>query len=164
MKDYAILRILMKGANETHSIEYKDTLREANARWHNILAADDGNAQTTYCQCTIFDRFMNKIKSEIHDYRPEGEQTAFYPMIRITEDADPEEGANPMHNSVQIYYDDPQNPGQAYVEADKRYWMVWGTDINDSSLVYNAAVLMDNNGMTGDYHRAHENPTPESEP
>ena len=158
MKEYAVLRIYYRGAAEAHSIEYKDTLREAEARFHNILAADEGNSQTTYCLAMIFDKLANLVKSEIHDYREE--KTAFYPVIRFFEDS---EG---MHNSVQLFVDDPANPGQVLEEAIKRWHAVYAADINDNTLLYNAAVMMDNNGMIGEYHKAwnHVKVQPEPEP
>ena len=158
MKDYAVLRIYFRGATEAHSIEYKDTLREAQTRFHNILAADEGNASTTYCLCMIFDKQANLLKSEIHDYREE--KTAFYPVIRLFED---NEG---MSNAVQIFTDDPANPGQALEEAIKRWHAVYANDINDNALLYNVAIMMDNNGMIGEYHKAwnHVKVQPEPEP
>ena len=149
MKDYAVLRIYYRGATEAHSIEYKDTLREAQTRFHNILASDEGNDNTTYCLCMVFDRRTNRVLSEIHDYREES--TAFYPVIRITEDG---EG---MHNSVQIHTD--------YNDAVKRWYGIIAADLDDESLTYHAAIMMDSNGMIGDYRRSFENPVePEPEP
>lgn len=158
MKDYAVLRIYFRGATEAHSIEYKDTLREAEARFHNILAADEGNNQTTYCLAMIFDKLANLVKSEIHDYREA--KTAFYPVIRLFENS---EG---MSNSVQIFTDDPANPGQVLEEAIKRWHAVYANDINDNTLLYNIAIMMDNNGMIGEYHKAwnHVKAQPEPEP
>ena len=145
MKDYAVVRIYYRGANEAHSIEYKDTLREAQTRFHNILAADEGNANTTYCLCMVFDRRTNRVLSEIHDYREEN--VAFYPVIRITEDGDG------MHNSVEIHTD--------YNDAVKRWYGIIAADLDNESLTYRAAIMMDNNGMIGDYRRAFVEPEPE---
>lgn len=155
MKDYAILRIKITDS-ESHSIEYKDTLREAETRFHNILAADEGNAQTTYCLCMVFDKQCNRVLSEIHDYREE--KTTFYPLVRIFEKNEE------MNNSVQIFTDDPQNPGKAFSDAEKRWYAVIAADIADESITYNAAIMMDNNGMIGDYHKAFSSQSVEPEP
>lgn len=162
MKDYAVLRLYIRNGAEAHSIEYKDTLREAETRFHNILASDEGNNATDYCLCMVYDKLTNRVRSEIHDYREE--KTAFYVMVRIYEDA---EGENPMHNSVQIYADDPEHPGEAFDEAENRWYAVYAADINNAEIVYNAAIMMDNNGAMGDYHKAKTKavaPTPEPEP
>lgn len=149
MKDYIVLRIYYRGSTEAHSIEYKDTLREAQTRFHNILAADEGNANTTYCLCMVFDRKTNRLLNEIHDFREEN--VAFYPVIRITED---QQG---MNNSVQIFTN--------YNDAVKRWYGVIAADLDDESLTYRAAIMMDNNGMMGDFKRAFETPVePEPEP
>ena len=151
MKDFAVLRINFKGATESHSIEYKDTLREAETRYHNIITADIGNSQVDYSLAMIFNRGANKLEGEIHDYREE--KTAFYPLIRIYED-------ETMHNSVQIFADDPENPGVAYRMAEKRWYAVIASDLDNEDVTYNAAILMDNNGSMGDFHKAFESPAP----
>ena len=158
MKDFAILRIRITDS-EIHSIEYKDTLREAETRYHNIITADIGNDQTNYSLAMIFDRHSNKVMSEVHDYR--AEKSAFYPLIRIFE-KDEE-----MNNSVQLFNDDPSNPGKAFKDAEKRWYNVISADLSDESVTYNSAILMDNNGSIGDYHKAFEKtaqPEPEPEP
>ena len=151
MKDFAVLRINFKGATEAHSIEYKDTLREAETRYHNIITADIGNSEVDYSLAMIFDRGANKLEGEVHDYREE--KTAFYPLIRIFED-------ETMHNSVQIFADDSQNPGVAYKMAEKRWYAVIAADLDDEEVTYNAAIMMDNNGNMGDFHKAFEAPEP----
>ena len=151
MKDYAVLRINFKGETESHSIEYKDTLREAETRYHNIITADIGNSQVDYSLAMIFDRNANKLVGEIHDYR--AEKSAFYPLIRIYED-------DSMHNSVQIFADGRENPGEAYKQAEKRWYAVIAADLDNEQVVYNAAIMMDNNGTIGDFHKAFEKPAP----
>ena len=153
MKDFAVLRIFFRGETEAHSIEYKDTMREAETRFHNILAADEGNGQTTYCLCAILDKSVGTSRIEVRDYREE--KTSFYPMIRIMEDG---EG---MHNSVQIYTE--------HEEAIKRWYGVVAADLENEALIYHAALMMDMNGMTGEYRKAFDRtpapePSPEPEP
>lgn len=157
MKDYAILRIRITDS-EIHSIEYKDTIREAETRFHNILTADIGNEATTYCLCMIFDKRANVVRSEVRDYR--AEPTAFYPVIRMFE-----KNAEVTH-SVQIFNDNPATPGKAFDDALKRWYAIVAADLADEAVTYNAAIMMDNSGMLGE-HKAFERavePEPTSEP
>ena len=54
----------------------------------------------------------------------------------------------------------------ALEEAIKRWHAVYANDINDNALLYNVAIMMDNNGMIGEYHKAwnHVKVQPEPEP
>ena len=160
MKDFAVLRIKIANS-ESHSIEYKDTMREAETRFHNILAADEGSEATNYCLCMILDKHANVVRSEVHDYR--AEPTAFYPVIRIFEKNEE------MSNSVQIFEDNPATPGKAHDDAVKRWYAIIAADLADEAVTYNAAIMMDNSGMLGE-HKAFERavepepePTPEPE-
>jgi len=155
MKDYAVLRIKIANS-ESHSIEYKDTIREAETRFHNILAADEGSEATNYCLCMIFDKRANIVRSEVRDYR--AEPTAFYPVIRIFEKNEE------MSNSVQIFDDNPATPGKAHDDAVKRWYAIIAADLADEAVTYNAAIMMDNSGMLGE-HKAFERAVePEPEP
>lgn len=142
MKDYAILRIRITDS-EIHSIEYKDTLREAEVRFHNILTADEGNEATTYCMCVIFDKYVNIIRSEVRDYREN--PTVFYPVIRMFEKN------NEMTHSVQIFDDIPAAPGKAHNDALKRWYAIIAADLADESVTYNAAIMTDNSGALGEH-------------
>lgn len=142
MKDYAVLRIKITDS-ESHSIEYKDTLREAEVRFHNILAADEGNDQTTYCLCMVFDKYTNVVRSEIRDYRDD--PTAFYPVVRMFE----KNGS--MNNSVEIFDDIPAQPGKAHDDAEKRWYGIIAADLADNDVTYNAAIMMGNSGMLGEH-------------
>lgn len=155
MKDFAILRIRITDS-EIHSIEYKDTLREAETRFHNILTADIGNEGTNYCLCIVFDKHANVVRSEVRDYR--AEPTAFYPVIRMFEKNEE------ITHSVQLFEDNPATPGKAHDDAVKRWYGIVAADLADEAVTYNAAIMMDNSGMLGE-HKAFERAVePEPEP
>lgn len=56
---FYIMRINFKGNVESHSIEQRETYREALARFHNIVANDVGNNEVTYCFSVIINEAGN---------------------------------------------------------------------------------------------------------
>lgn len=70
MDGYAIVRIYYKGEAETHSVEYRDTLLDAQQRFFNIVAADLANADITYQACYIIDANGLIREGRVFDRRP----------------------------------------------------------------------------------------------
>ena len=71
MDGFAIVRIFYKGDAETHSIEFKDTLLEAQQRFFNIVASDLANNDITYQACYIIDAKGLMLEGRVFDRRPE---------------------------------------------------------------------------------------------
>ena len=69
MDGFSIVRIFCKGAAETHSIEFRDTLLEAQQRFFNIVAADLANAEITYQACYIIDANGLMLEGRVFDRR-----------------------------------------------------------------------------------------------
>ena len=71
MDGFAIIRIFYKGEAETHSVEFKGTLLEAQQRFYNIVAADLANNDITYQACYIIDANGLMVEGRTFDRRPE---------------------------------------------------------------------------------------------
>lgn len=69
MDGFSIVRIFYKGVAETHSIEFRDTLLEAQQRFFNIVAADLANAEITYQACYIIDANGLMLEGRVFDRR-----------------------------------------------------------------------------------------------
>lgn len=70
---YTVVRIFFKGDAETHSIEHKDSLIEAQQRYFNIIAADLQSADITYNAAYIIDSNGMMLEGRVFDRRPQPE-------------------------------------------------------------------------------------------
>ena len=66
-KFYSVIRIFYKGANETHSIEQKATLEDAQKRYFNIIATDLANDEITYQSAYIIDSNGLMVEGRVFD-------------------------------------------------------------------------------------------------
>lgn len=66
-KFYSVVRIYFKGAQETHSVEQRATLQDAQKRYFNILATDFGNDEVTYCSAYIIDSDGLMVEGRVFD-------------------------------------------------------------------------------------------------
>lgn len=73
---YTVVRIFFKGDAETHSIEHKDSLIEAQQRYFNIIAADLQNAEVTYNAAYIISSTGTMLEGRVFDRRPQPEPEA----------------------------------------------------------------------------------------
>lgn len=73
MDKFVVVRIFFKGSEETHSVEFKDTLLEAQQRFFNIVAADLANADVTYQAAYIIDASGLMVEGRVFDRRPQPE-------------------------------------------------------------------------------------------
>lgn len=73
MDKFTVVRIFFKGDAETHSIEFKDTLLEAQQRFFNVVAADLANAEVTYQAAYIIDASGLMVEGRVFDRRPQPE-------------------------------------------------------------------------------------------
>ena len=69
MDKFTVVRIFFKGDAETHSIEFKDTLLEAQQRFFNVVAADLANAEVTYQAAYIIDASGLMVEGRVFDRR-----------------------------------------------------------------------------------------------
>ena len=69
MDKYAIVRIFCKGEAETHSVEFKSDLIEAQQRFFNIVAADLGNPEITYQAAYIINAQGMMVEGRVFDRR-----------------------------------------------------------------------------------------------
>ena len=67
MDKYAVIRIFFKGENETHSVEFKNTLIEAQQRFFNVVAADLANNEITYQAAYIIDAKGLMVEGRVFD-------------------------------------------------------------------------------------------------
>lgn len=66
---YQVIRIFFKGENKSNSVEYFDDYLSAQARYHNIIAADLQNQEVTYQGTYIIDNGGNMLERAIFDRR-----------------------------------------------------------------------------------------------
>lgn len=66
-KFYSVIRIFYKGETETHSIQQFSDLQTAQTRYFNILAADLGSADVTYCSAYIIDSNGMMVEGRVFD-------------------------------------------------------------------------------------------------
>ena len=78
MDKFSVIRIFFKGENETHSVQFFDTLLEAQQRFFNIVAADLANAEVTYQATYIINASGLMVEGRVFDRTPapEPEQEA----------------------------------------------------------------------------------------
>lgn len=72
---YQVIRVFFKGAEEAHSIQFFDTLRDAQKRYYNIIATDISNSEITYCACYIINSAGQICESRIFTTPAEQEAT-----------------------------------------------------------------------------------------
>lgn len=66
-KFYSVVRIFFKGEQETHSVEQRASLMEAQKRYFNILASDFANDDITYCSAYIIDSEGIMVEGRLFD-------------------------------------------------------------------------------------------------
>ena len=76
MDGFAIVRIYYKGDAETHSVEFRDTLLEAQQRFYNVVAADLANNEITYQACYVINKDGLMVEGRVFDRRPQPEPEA----------------------------------------------------------------------------------------
>ncbi len=69
-KFYSVVRIFFKGDAETHSVEHKSTLLDAQKRYFNIIAADLANDDITYQAAYIIDSNGMMVEGRVFDRTP----------------------------------------------------------------------------------------------
>ena len=129
---YYVIRILFKGEIETHSIEQKNTLREALTRWYSIAATDIGNQDTTFSYTIIVDEEGNAVQdpiifSTLYDEMGMIQTPYRYAVIRIRIKN------NALNNSIEY---------KEYVEAYKRYFNIIAADLQDEEVSYQMTLLI----------------------
>lgn len=67
---YTVVRIFYKGEAETHSVEHKASLLEAQQRYFNIIASDLQNAEVTYNAAYIISSTGTMLEGRVFDRRP----------------------------------------------------------------------------------------------
>lgn len=66
-KFYSVIRIFFKGETETHSVQQFSDLQSAQTRYFNMLAADLGNEEITYCSAYIIDSNGMMVEGRVFD-------------------------------------------------------------------------------------------------
>lgn len=77
-KFYSVVRIFFKGDAETHSVENKGTLLDAQKRYFNIIAADLANEDITYQAAYIIDSNGMMVEGRVFDRTPVTESEVTY--------------------------------------------------------------------------------------
>lgn len=66
-KFYSVVRIFYKGETESHSVQQFSDLQSAQTRYFNILAADLGAEDVTYCSAYIIDSNGMMVEGRVFD-------------------------------------------------------------------------------------------------
>lgn len=66
-KFYSVVRLFYKGENESHSVQIFTDLQSAQTRYFNILAADLGAEDVTYCSAYIIDSNGMMVEGRVFD-------------------------------------------------------------------------------------------------
>lgn len=66
-KFYSVVRLFYKGENESHSVQIFKDLQSAQTRYFNILAADLGAEDVTYCSAYIIDSNGMMVEGRVFD-------------------------------------------------------------------------------------------------
>lgn len=77
-KFYSVIRIFFKGDVETHSVEHKSTLLDAQKRYFNIIAADLASEDITYQAAYIIDSNGMMVEGRVFDRAPVTESEVTY--------------------------------------------------------------------------------------
>lgn len=70
---YLVIRVFFKGETETHSVEIKNSYRDAQVRFYSIIAADLANEEITYNAAYIIDSNGQFRAGQVFDRRTEAE-------------------------------------------------------------------------------------------
>lgn len=149
---YYIVRIRWAGETETHSIEQRDDYRAALARFHNIIAADLGAEAVTYCAAFLLNEEMKLVVSP------------FYYSVDTDEIGDPHAIFGEIVGRVYITNGtlktsiEYKNQEEAY----KRYFNILAADLQDNTISYNGAFIINHVGRILE-SRAFKRSEPEEE-
>lgn len=66
---YQVFRIFFSGETRQHSVQYFDTLEDAQKRYFNVIAADLANDQITYNAAYIIDSNGLMVEGRVFDRR-----------------------------------------------------------------------------------------------
>lgn len=133
---YFVIRIFFKDTVEAHSVEQKNTLREALVRSYSIAATDINNVDITYSYTAIMDENGNILGEPIiftTVYDEEGQPVApfNYIVIRIRIKN------NALNNSIEY---------KTYDEAYKRYFNIIAAGLQDNEVSYHVTALINSAG------------------
>lgn len=67
---YLVIRVFIKNETESHSVEIKESFRDAQVRFYGIIAADLANDEVTYNAAYIIDSNGLLRASQVFDRRP----------------------------------------------------------------------------------------------
>ena len=149
---YYIVRIRWAGETETHSIEQRDDYRAALARFHNIIAADLSAEAVTYCAAFLLNEEMKLVVSP------------FYYSVDTDEIGDPHATFGEIVGRVYITNGtlktsiEYKNQEEAY----KRYFNILAADLQDNTISYNGAFIINHVGRILE-SRAFKHSEPEGE-
>ena len=126
---FFIVRINYKGQVESHSIETRETVRDALIRFHNIIAADLSNSQVTYSAAYIFnDKGRNLVQPFVFLDENETEFPFEYSVLRTFNKN------NSWSNSVEYK--------ENLSESQKRFYNIIAADLQDSQVGFNFAAII----------------------
>ena len=149
---YYVVRIRWTGETGSHSIEQRETYREALGRFHSVIAADVGAAAVTYCAAFLLNDQMQLAVSPFYysvntDIIGDPHAPFEYVVGRVIIDN------NGYRNSIEY-----RNQEEAY----KRYFNIIATDLQNENITYNGAFIIDRVGRIIE-SRAFERTEPEPE-
>lgn len=133
---YYIIRINFKGETEAHSIEQREDLRQALTRYYNIIAADLGNAEVTYCYAGLMgdggryvtEPFIFSVEKDSEGYPV----TSFENIVIRTYTVNGQ-----ASNSIEY---------KNFNEAQQRYFNIIAADLQNANASFNMAAILNNHG------------------
>lgn len=151
---YYIVRIRWTGETETHSIEQREDFRAALGRFHNVIAADLGAEAVTYCAAFLLDSEMKLVVSPFYysagtDVIGDPHAPFDYIVGRIFI------GTEGFRNSIEY-----RNQEEAY----KRYFNILAADLQNDTITYNGAFIINPVGRILESRAFDRTPEPEPEP
>ena len=150
---YYIVRIRWTGETETHSIEQREDFRVALGRFHNVIAADLGAEAVTYCATFLLNEEMKLVVSP------------FYYSAGTDEIGDPHA---PFEYLIGRVYN-PNGTLRTSIEynnqeeAYKRYYNILAADLQDNTVTYNGAFIMNPVGRIIESRAFNRTPVEEEE-
>ena len=151
---YYIVRIRWAGETETHSIEQREDFRAALGRFHNVIAADLSAEAVTYCAAFLLDSEMKLVVSP------------FYYSAGTDVIGDPHAAFEYVVGRVYItngtFKSSIEYKGQE--DAYKRYYNILAADLQDTTVTYNGAFIINPVGRILESRAFDRTPEPEPEP
>lgn len=135
---YYIVRITFTGETEIHSIEQRETEREALARYYNIITAGLSNNDVTFCMALLFNEQL-KLHLPVFKYGVQYDDMGDYLIAPFQNIVGRIFINSNEQMSTSIEYKDTD-------EAYKRYFNILAADLQNENLIKHGAFIVNSEG------------------